>query len=95
MTTPAEAIVRVQHSELQAARGNALTLRKQLEAVSKELAVCRQQLKTTQKSLQESEVANATQREYSRSLEQKLELAGKGVALVKAAKLQVCCRSAG
>lgn len=53
-----------------------------------ELSVCKQQLDSTRKQLHQAELARATTEEYAKKLERSLEKSGKGVALLKAARLQ-------
>jgi hypothetical protein len=93
MTTPSEALQAVQHAEMQSLRAKNLELRGQQEKLSKELAVCKQQLQHTTQQLHEETLARGTTAEYARQLERKLESGQKGVALLKAAKLQVRCHS--
>jgi hypothetical protein len=89
MTTPSEALQAVQHAEMQSLRAKNLELRGQQERLSKELAVCKQQLQQTTQQLHEETLARGTTAEYARQLENKIESGQKGVALLKAAKLQV------
>ncbi|GAX75145.1 hypothetical protein CEUSTIGMA_g2589.t1 [Chlamydomonas eustigma] len=69
-------------------RSTNIQLRRDLEKLKKETSAQKTQLDATQNQLRQSELARATCEEYARKLESRLEKSGKGVALLKASRIQ-------
>ncbi|KAG1658564.1 hypothetical protein FOA52_005568 [Chlamydomonas sp. UWO 241] len=75
-------------SEVGQLRSTCNQLRREVEGLKKQFLGAQQELEATSNQLRQSELARASTDEYARKLEQRLDKTGKGVQLLKVARIQ-------